>query len=149
MPRPEAAQAAYMFSPDMKFLQKVAISHPSEERFLAIRRSPLLHNRPEKWDLPGGNVSFGERHDESLRREIKEETTLDVGEITPTQVVTNYDEATKVYYLFIGYIAKALSADVQLSEEHTEYKWVTKGEFMGLESADFLQDFVESVPSKE
>lgn len=106
MPKPtDSAKHAYMFSDDMKFIQKVIILHKTENKFLALKRHSNAHSRPNDWDLPGGNVLYGQKHDDSLLNEIKEETMLQVVEIEPIQIVTNYEN--NIYYLFIGFKAKS------------------------------------------
>ena len=133
----------YMFSDDMKFLQKAVVYHPTQDKFLALQRPANAYSRPNCWDLPGGNVIFGENYLESLIKEIREETSLKVNEVKPIQVVTNFEKG--IYYLFIGYICKATSSKIKLSEEHSSEKWVTKKEFLKLESADFLMDLVKLI----
>ncbi len=133
----------YMFSDDMKFLQKTVVYHPKEDKILALRRPSNAHARPNCWDLPGGNVLFGESHLDSLLTEIAEETSLKVKDVRPVQVVTNYEKDT--YYLFIGYSCRATSSKVKISDEHSEYRWVTTEEFLKLESADFLMDLVRQL----
>lgn len=59
MPAPTDPQKAhFMFSDDIKFLQKVIVFHPSENKFLALKRELNDRSRPDKWDLVGGNVHF-------------------------------------------------------------------------------------------
>ena len=130
----------YMFTDDMKFLQKAIVCHQDGNRFLILKRAPYHPTRPNEWDFPGGNVIFGQTHIDSLLQEIKEETYLEVCDIKPIQVKTRYEE--NIYYLYIGYAAKALSTDIILSEEHTEYKWTTKEEFLQLNVSDFLKELV-------
>jgi len=133
----------YMFSDDMKFLQKVVVYHPKQDKFLALRRPADAHARPNCWDLPGGNVLFWEKYLDSLTREVAEETSLKIKNVRPIQVVTNFEK--EIYYLFIGYSCRATSQRVKISDEHSEYKWVTKAEFLRLESADFLVDLVKQL----
>lgn len=133
----------HMFSDDMKFLQKAVVFHPDGDKFLAVRRHPKAPSRPKAWDLPGGNVGFGENHLDSLKREISEETSLVVDGLRPIQVVTEFVD--EIYYLYIGFACTTTSTKVQLSIEHTEYKWVTTEEFLSLESADFLVDTVKQL----
>lgn len=128
----------YMFSDDMKFVQKAVVFHPSQpQTFLIIRRSLQDRSRAGEWDLPGGNVLFGENHEKSLRREIKEETGLIVGELKPIHINTFLDKNKQIYFLFIKYVTTAESTIVSLSFEHSEYKWVTKKEFAKLDTAGF------------
>jgi 8-oxo-dGTP diphosphatase len=145
MPKPSNSdKQRYMFSDDMKFFQKVVIVNPTNKlQFLAIKRSLSDKNRPGCWDLPGGNVGFGEKHDISLQREVKEETGLEITHPKPLYVISNFENS--IYYLFIGYEAISSTNNVTLSFEHTEYKWVTREEFLKLKSADFLIEFVSSI----
>lgn len=124
----------------MKFFQKAIIFHPDGGKFLALKRVGTDPIKPNCWDLPGGNVTFGELHDAAIHREIFEEASLKVKDLQPVKVVTSF--ADGIYRLFIGYRGIALSSDVVLSPEHTEYRWVTTDEFLSLESSDFLVSFV-------
>lgn len=134
-----------MFTSNIKFFQKIVIFEPIANTFLALKRNPKDKTRPGLWDFPGGNVDFGENHLEALKREIKEEVGLDVSEIKPGHIYTEYSKEAGLYKLFIGYIGKLRGGNIQLSHEHIEYKWVTKEEFLELESADYLVKFINSI----
>jgi 8-oxo-dGTP pyrophosphatase MutT (NUDIX family) len=122
----------------LNFHQKAIILN-SENKFLALRRS----YGQKTWDLPGGGVEIPEEHETGLRREIREEAALEIAdEIKPLQVVSGYNKEEDAYYLFIGYVTKAVSMEVTLSPEHTDYCWVTKEEFLQLEVTPYLRDFV-------
>ena len=96
MPKPsDPAKNNYMFSDDMKFLQKVVVFHPTEEKILILKRAMDSYSRPGDWDFPGGNVLYGELHDDSIRREVKEETGLELETYKPIQVITRYNEQTR------------------------------------------------------
>ncbi len=148
MPKPtDPSQHEYMFSDDMKFAQKVVLLHPEDsQKFLIIRRAMHIHTRPGDWDFPGGNVLYGENHEDSLRREIKEETSLDVGELIPVSVTTTHNE--DIYSLFIIHSGRALQDTVSLSSEHTEFKWVTLEEFLTIDTADFLHEAAQKALKK-
>lgn len=45
--------------------------------FLA-RRGPLAKNERGLWEFPGGSVEFGERLEDALRREIREEFGIEI-----------------------------------------------------------------------
>jgi len=139
------SKSQYMFSSNIKFLQKAVVFDKLGKKFLSIKRSPHAFSRAGTWDLPGGCVSFGENHEASLRREIKEETGLSVKKLKLIEVTTSYDKKNKIYTLFIGYSTKILSGKIILSCEHTDYKWVTSKEFT---SASFLKNLVKLSHSK-
>lgn len=51
-----------------------------KDKILLIKESNLYPDgtNPDKYDVPGGRVKPGQRFDESLKREVKEETSLEV-----------------------------------------------------------------------
>ncbi|KKS18429.1 MAG: NUDIX hydrolase [Parcubacteria group bacterium GW2011_GWC1_41_7] len=73
-----------------------------------------------RYDVPGGRVEPGQRFDESLRREIKEETGLEV-------------EVGGPFYVgeFVGifFMCKAKSSVVVLGEDHGAYEWIDPKNF--------------------
>lgn len=123
----------YMFSDDMKFLQKIIIYHPSDpKKFLVLKRAAFHPYRPNEWELPGGNVLYGQKHIDSLMNEVKEETGLEVVNITPIDVFTRMEK--DFYFLIISYQGKATTDQVTISHEHTDFKWMTKEELLQNES---------------
>jgi 8-oxo-dGTP pyrophosphatase MutT (NUDIX family) len=90
MPKPtDPEKQKYMFTDDIKFLQKAVVFHPDKSKaFLVLKRSPNSFARPNDWDLLGGNVLFGELHEDSLRKEIREEANLEAGSLAPVQIIT-------------------------------------------------------------
>lgn len=118
-----------------------------EDKFLALKRPADDYSRPNCWDLPGGNLGFGENIDKCLRREIEEETSLDVKDIQPLHIISELDSKKNIFWIEIGYTCKYNEGEVKLSSEHTEYRWVTKDEFLELKSADYLVEFVNHLTS--
>jgi ADP-ribose pyrophosphatase YjhB (NUDIX family) len=50
-------------------------------KLLALRRSKTCPRRPFSWDLPGGDVEFGEELEASVKREIQEEAGVAVEKV--------------------------------------------------------------------
>ncbi len=128
-----------MFGKNIKFFQKAVLFHPLHNRFLALKRAAHDASRPNEWDLPGGSVSFGENHLEAIHREIREETGLSAQKLHVLEVVTLFDPQSQIYRIFIGHQGRASSEQVSLSHEHSDYKWVTKEEFLALDTATLLK----------
>ena len=129
----------------VQFLQKAVVCNPDGGTFLALRRSLDDAVRAGQWDLPGGNVSYGEDHREAIRREIREETGLEVVDLRPVQVKTQMYRGGEVYLIFVGHRCRALSDTVTLSEEHIDHRWVTGEEFAVLGELAMLTDLVAEV----
>ncbi len=89
------------------------------------------HKWRGKWVLPGGHIELGEPMEQALRREVKEETNLDIHDI---QFICFqefiYDERfwQRRHFIFFDYACKTDSTDVQLNAEAQEYTWVTLDE---------------------
>jgi 8-oxo-dGTP diphosphatase len=94
----------------------------------------VLNDPLEGLDFPGGKIQEGESDlGESLKREVREETNLEItiGEpfITWTEVFpANHSLAGKRVVL-IGYRCDYLSGEIKLSEEHNKFTWVNKENF--------------------
>lgn len=113
-------------------------------KLLAIRRSNTAPTGPLHWDLPGGDLDFGEDPIHGIVREIVEETGL----VVYNPVV--FDVAARVsadgdFWVTPAYKVHYTSGEVRLSYEHDEFKWVTPEEFLGLESSEKLQRFVKKL----
>ena len=124
--------------------QKAVIQN-DEGKILAIFRTETAPSRPNTWDLPGGEVDFGESPQDGIRREIKEETGLEVEDVRPFDTEVHLFPEEGVYWLTIAYKCKASSNNVVLSWEHNNYKWVTPEEFLQLESSPRFQKFIKNL----
>ncbi len=123
--------------------QKAVILNKQGE-FLTIRRTKTAPYRPNTWDLPGGDLEFGEEAQKSIIREIKEETGLKVRDLKPFDVHSTINK-DKDFWVTIGYKATAVSSKVALSFEHDQFKWVTTKGFLKLKSAPKLRRFAKNL----
>jgi len=85
------------------------------------------HKWPSKYVVPGGHVELGERIEETVIREAKEETGLDVYDlefINFQQFI--YDPAfwKQRHFIFFDYACKTEDIKVILNDEAEEYIWV-------------------------
>lgn len=124
----------------MKILMhQKAIVYNNKGNFLALKAS----YKGKRWDLPGGAIDFPEGHEDALHRELQEEAGIQITEITPIEIQTGYNKEQDEYIVFLGYIAKAQSENIVLSDEHTAYRWVSKESFLELDVTPYLREFVE------
>ena len=88
-------------------------------KFLALHRKGAIGG----WfDLPGGRMEYGETAEETVIREVKEETGLSV---KPIRVIGTWNNVKEEYQITgIFYLCSLKDSDeVILSEEHDDYKW--------------------------
>ncbi len=85
-----------------------------------------------KFDVVGGRVKPGQRFDESLLREIKEETGLEAKIGRPFYVDEWRPEKNGEIWHIVGtfFECEVDSDQVQLSEDHDDYKWIEPETFM-------------------
>ena len=78
----------------------------------------LLKTPKKRWGIAGGHLHIGEGIEEGLKREVLEETGLDVVLIRIHKV---FSKGNNIIMLFL---AKAINYDVKISNEHEDYAWV-------------------------
>jgi len=120
----------YLFSVPQKALIE------QNGKILIIKRSEKTKAYPGYWDFPGGKLEHGEKPEEGLVREVKEETNL---EIKVGEPLFSYLESKNAFAYIVVYNCKFLSGEIKLSHEHSEYKWVTKKELKELLIEPYLR----------
>jgi len=97
-----------------------------------------------KWSIPGGLVELGESVEQTVIREVKEETGLDVKKPEHIDVVDNVvrDENGEVKYHFviIDYFVKLKGGTLKAASDAEELKWIT---FDEVDKYDLTKTFRE------
>jgi 8-oxo-dGTP diphosphatase len=112
-------------------------------RYLVTRRSADNDYMPLKWDLPGGTVEPGETLEDTLVREVFEETGLKVEVRGVVHVYTDrYSLPARQTFQCI-YACDHVAGEVRLNPgEHVAFAWLDGAELPGLDAIGFLADFV-------
>ena len=92
----------------------------------------LFLTKSHKWRgqycIPGGHIELGERIVDAVKREVKEETNLDVRDLKFVCFQEAiYDERfwQPRHFIFFDFAGRTEAADVKLNAEAEEYTWVT------------------------
>ncbi|MGD0176180.1 MAG: NUDIX domain-containing protein [Candidatus Bathyarchaeia archaeon] len=115
----------------------------SEKGEVLIVRS---HKWGNKYTVPGGHIELGERAEDAITREVKEETGLDtepVGLLIVQEAIYPKDFHKHEHYIFMDYVLKTKSSKVQLDgRELQDYVWVKPEEALKLDLEEYTRNFV-------
>jgi len=96
----------------------------------------LVKHRPEregvwqgKWICPGGELELGETIEEGIRREVKEETQLEielVKPLTPFDRIVQSNDSTSLHVIYIDYLARVTGGELKTGSDIGEAIWMEK-----------------------
>ena len=96
----------------------------------------LVKHKPErggfwqgKWICPGGKLEFGETIEEGIKREVREETRLEIDLVTPLPAfdrIVRSDERVTLHVIYIDYLARLTGGDLKAGSDVGEARWVAK-----------------------
>lgn len=96
-------------------------------RVLLVRRDtePLRG----EWSVPGGMLELGEKLCDGIRREVQEETGLEVevGEVLDVfdSIFSDALGRTQYHYVLIDYLCKPLSGEAHAASDVSDVRWVS------------------------
>lgn len=134
MAYPEPTVGAIIFNPDNK----------------------ILLCKSDKWDnkyvIPSGHIELGESIEDALKREILEETGLEIYDIKLISLKESIYSDTfhkQKHFIFIDYICKTDSYNVILNEEAQEYAWVDLDAIDSYKLGGFTKELLIELKKKE
>ncbi len=108
----------------MKQIEVVAaILHDTEGRIFATQRG--YGEWKDWWEFPGGKMEAGEKPEEALKREIREELSAEIA-VDELLCTVEYDYP-KFHLTMHCYLCSLLTETMQLNE-HEAAKWLPKDE---------------------
>jgi len=137
MPKIDLVRAIIRYNP-INFSRNFVQGAPSKNqsaRYLLLQKAKDAN--PEnngKWECAGGAVERGETSEQAITREVKEETGLEFRLVKKLPTIRNCDI----------YLIDAASMNINLSPEHSDYRWMKAGDIQKQDLvayADLLLEF--------
>ncbi len=103
------------------------------------------HKWPGSYVVPGGHVELGEHLEETVIREAKEETGLDVFDphfLCWQEFIFDPSFWKRRHFLFFDFICQTKSTDVHLNDEAEDYLWIQPGSALGLPLDSYTRNSV-------
>jgi mutator protein MutT len=102
----------------------------TDGRALLIRRAgPPLQG---EWSIPGGLLELGESLNQGVRRELAEETGLEVRVLDLIEVFERVfpddDGRTKYHFVILDYLCEAVSGEARAASDVTDVAWAQEDE---------------------
>jgi 8-oxo-dGTP diphosphatase len=99
-------------------------------RALLIKRGgPPLEG---EWSIPGGMLELGETLDQGVRRELAEETGIEVHVLDLIEVFERVflddDGKTRYHFVILDYLCEAVSGEARAASDVTDVAWAREEE---------------------
>lgn len=138
-------------------IASTAIIHKNG-KYLLLQRSLNKKAFPGKWTVPGGGLELDDyintpkttsdhwyfAVENSLRREVKEETGLEVGKLKYLLDMT-FVRPDGIPVVILSYYCDYKSGDVRLDEDNINYAWVSYEEAKNYDLVEGLLEEIEMV----
>jgi len=117
---------------------------------LLVKRGVNSKNEAGVWSKPGGAVEFGEKVEDAVKREIKEELGVDI-ELTKFLGFTNHIiKSENQHWVTFNYLAKITEGEPKIMEPEkiAEIKWFdlkNPPENLSQTTSEPIKDYLESI----
>lgn len=121
---------------------------------VAVRRGDTLllvkrGREPSRgfYAFPGGRVETGENAEEAARRELREETGLDIGNLAPLReyLVSGMKDGQELRYRLMVFSGDHQVGEAQAGDDAEEAGWFDLEAMRGMKLSDFVFDVAQEV----
>jgi 8-oxo-dGTP pyrophosphatase MutT (NUDIX family) len=141
-------------NPELHRVTATAIIH-KEGKYLIVKRNPDRGVFPGRWSLPGGGLEMNDyigtpktttdawyfAIENSLKREVKEETGLEVDNLKYLLSLT-FIRPDNIPVVVLSYYCNWKGGEVKLNQENTDYQWVT---FEEAKNYDLVEGILQEI----
>ena len=82
-----------------------------------------------KWICPGGELALGETIEEGIKREVREETQLEIELVSPLHPfdrIVRSNDRVSLHVIYIDYLARVTGGELKPGSDIGEAIWVEK-----------------------
>jgi 8-oxo-dGTP diphosphatase len=96
--------------------------------------------------LPGGAVEVGESLQDAVKREVREETALEIEPVALAgfreAIAHDREDRVKRHFVILAFAARWIAGEPRLNEELAEARWLRPSDLKGLATTEGLADIV-------
>lgn len=114
-----------------------------EGKILLLKRADSMHYYPGKWQMVSGHLESKETAEDTVLREVKEETGLS-GKITKSGKTFEYVDGEK-RWIIVPFIIEVDTDVVTISKEHSAHAWILPSDYEKYDCLPGMKGDLESV----
>jgi 8-oxo-dGTP diphosphatase len=122
------------------------IEHAPTGRILLMQRASTADYAPGLWEDLTGRMKQFEEPEDALRREVREETGLEIDVVKPIKVFHLYRGERTAENELVGIVYWCITQTdrVVLSHEHQDYRWVPPYDALGMVDDPGIRDDIDA-----
>lgn len=117
------------------------IIHDPNGNLLLLRRTRAIQSGENIWDIPGGRIQPGEPLMDALRREVIEETGIELAD-EPQLIAAQDIFVGDRHIVRLTYRVTIANTTVKLSDEHSAAAWVATSDVARYQIDPYIQELL-------
>jgi len=133
------AETTLGFPPKAIIIAVGAVILDAGEQVLLVKHVPERKSFWQgKWICPGGRLQVGEAIEAGIRREVWEETRLDIRlsrPLVPFERIIHGEDGVRLHVIYIDYLAEKIGGALQVGDDVGEAVWIPRLQLAALGEA--------------
>jgi len=113
------------------------------KKILLGKRSPTKKTHPGCWSIPGGKVEPGEKLEKALKREVREETGINVKIIRLLGIAEQFHDDH--HHIVFYFKAKPVSGKIKAGSELVDIGWFSLGDINKMKISKRNKKYLNSI----